>query len=49
MPNDHREQRPVISFDCGVDDRLMELNRLFHEHLQRFGIEHRYAEVDGGK
>lgn len=43
-----RDQRPVISFDCGLDDRLLEHNRRFHEHLQRLNIEHHYAEFDGG-
>ena len=43
-----RDQRPVIAFDCGVDDRLLEHNRRFHEHLQSRNIEHHYAEFDGG-
>lgn len=43
-----RVERPVISFDCGLDDRLLEHNRRLHEHLQRLNIEHRYAEFAGG-
>jgi S-formylglutathione hydrolase FrmB len=43
-----RQQRPVISFDCGLDDRLIEHNRKFHEHLQPLNIEHHYAEFEGG-
>ena len=43
-----REKRPVIAFDCGLDDRLLEHNRRFHEHLQGLNIEHCYAEYDGG-
>jgi len=39
--------RPVIAFDCGVDDRLLEHNRRFHEHLQSLDIEHTYAEFEG--
>ena len=42
-----RDQRPVITFDCGVDDRLLEHNRRFREHLQPRNIEHHYAEFDG--
>lgn len=43
-----REDRPVIAFDCGTEDRLLEHNRRFHEHLQALNIEHSYAEFDGG-
>ncbi|HYH11316.1 MAG TPA: alpha/beta hydrolase family protein [Thermomicrobiales bacterium] len=42
-----RGERPVITFDCGVDDRLLETNRRFHEHLQALDIDHTYAEFDG--
>jgi putative tributyrin esterase len=42
------EQQPVISFDCGVDDQLIEENRAFHNHLDRIGLEHHYAEHSGG-
>ena len=44
----NRDQRPVIAFDCGVDDRLLEHNRRFHEHLQSLNVDHAYAEFDGG-
>ncbi|MBA2469787.1 MAG: esterase family protein [Chloroflexia bacterium] len=40
-------QRPVISFDCGTDDQLLEQNRRFHAHLDKLGIEHHYAEHPG--
>lgn len=43
-----RQERPVLSFDCGVDDELIEHNRSFHAHLARLGIEHHYAEFEGG-
>lgn len=43
-----RPEQPVISFDCGIDDRLLEQNRRFHENLQALNIEHRYAEFPGG-
>ncbi|HWV24803.1 MAG TPA: alpha/beta hydrolase family protein [Thermomicrobiales bacterium] len=39
---------PVISFDCGRDDRLVDDNRAFHEHLQAIGLAHRYEEHEGG-
>lgn len=44
----NREQRPEISFDCGTGDELLEHNRRFHEHLQSLGVEHHYAEFEGG-
>ena len=43
-----RAERPVITFDCGTDDRLLEHNRRLHEHLQALNIEHHYAEFAGG-
>ncbi len=42
------DHKPVISFDCGTDDELLEENRWFPSELQRLGLEHRYAEFDGG-
>lgn len=39
---------PVISFDCGVDDELIQSNRDFAAHLRRLGIDHHYAEHPGG-
>lgn len=42
-----RESRPVISFDCGLDDGLLEHNRRFHEHLQSLNVDHFYAEYEG--
>jgi len=41
-------QKPVISFDCGVDDELIEENRALHAHLERIGLDHHYAEHAGG-
>jgi S-formylglutathione hydrolase FrmB len=43
-----REDQPVIAFDCGTEDSLLEHNRRFHEHLQGLNIEHRYREHPGG-
>ncbi len=38
---------PVISFDCGVDDELIQHNRDLDQHLTRLGIDHHYAEHAG--
>ncbi len=38
---------PVISFDCGVDDELIQHNRNIDEHLSRLGLDHHYAEHPG--
>lgn len=42
------DRKPVISFDCGVDDELIEENRAFRDHLGTIGLEHHYAEHPGG-
>ena len=39
--------QPVITFDCGVDDELIQHNRDFDEHLTRIGLDHTYAEHPG--
>lgn len=41
------DQPPVISFDCGVDDRLIESNRALHAHMDKIGMAHGYAEHPG--
>lgn len=38
---------PVIAFDCGVDDELIEHNRNLDEHFTRIGLDHHYAEHPG--
>ena len=38
---------PVISFDCGVDDELIQHNRDLDQHLTRLGLDHHYAEHPG--
>ena len=38
---------PAIRFDCGTEDRLIEHNRRFRDHLQRLGVAHEYAEYPG--
>ena len=39
---------PAISFDCGVDDELIEDNRKFDAYLDQIGLDHHYAEHAGG-
>lgn len=41
------ETLPVLRFDCGTDDRLIDSNRRFHAHLERLGLPHTYAEHPG--
>lgn len=40
-------EAPVISFDCGVDDFLIDDNRSFHAYLDEIGLRHHYAEHPG--
>ena len=42
-----RADRPVLCFDCGVDDELIEENRALHAQLDEIGLEHLYAEHPG--
>jgi putative tributyrin esterase len=39
--------RPVLRFDCGTEDFLLEHNRAFHKHLERIGYDHEYVEHPG--
>lgn len=39
---------PTISFDCGVDDELLEFNRELDTLMTELGIDHHYAEHPGG-
>ncbi|MCO5215497.1 MAG: alpha/beta hydrolase-fold protein [Thermomicrobiales bacterium] len=38
---------PVITFDCGVDDFLIEENRRYHAFLNEIDLEHTYNEHPG--
>lgn len=42
-----RDNKPELSFDCGVDDFLIDENRAFHAQLDEIGLEHHYAEHNG--
>ena len=44
----NREKLPVIRFDCGREDQLIEANRELHHQLMEEGIEHVFEEFDGG-
>lgn len=39
---------PPIRFDCGTGDDLVTANRWLHGVLDAAGIEHTYAEFEGG-
>jgi putative tributyrin esterase len=39
---------PALRFDCGRDDPFIVANRQLHADLQAAGIEHQYAEHEGG-
>lgn len=41
------KEPPVITFDCGVDDELIEDNRKFDAYLTKLGLAHTYAEHPG--
>lgn len=43
-----RTHRPVISFDCGTEDFLLDANRAFHAYLDELEIAHQYQEHPGG-
>ena len=40
--------KPVITFDCGTEDELLEESRRFHKYLEGIGLEHTYNEHPGG-
>jgi len=44
---DSKEPRPVISFDCGVDDELIDQNRCLDAWMTSVGLDHHYAEHPG--
>lgn len=38
---------PPLRFDCGLDDNLIEANRLLHNQLNSEGIDHTFQEFSG--
>jgi len=43
----NRKRLPAIRFDCGTEDRLIDVNRDLHKHFNKHGIKHEYAEFPG--
>jgi len=41
-------QIPRLTFDCGIDDHLLESNRSYHAFLNAHGIPHTYREHPSG-
>ena len=39
---------PTITFDCGVDDRLVSHHRRLHTHMEAIGLPHTFHEHPGG-
>lgn len=39
---------PPLRFDCGLQDDLLQDNRILHEQLKTFDIPHSYQEFEGG-
>jgi len=44
----NKDNLPALRFDCGIDDDLVEANRLLHNQLLQEGIDHIYEEFSGG-
>jgi len=42
-----KSKRPKLRIDCGVDDFLLDGNRMFHAHLDKIGYKHEYEEFPG--
>lgn len=43
----HKGNLPRIRFDCGIDDLLIEYNRILHQQLKNQNIPHIYQEFSG--
>jgi putative tributyrin esterase len=43
----HKDQLPPMRFDCGIDDELIEYNRILHKQLDDHSIAHIYEEFPG--
>jgi len=44
----NRKNLPPLRIDCGIDDLLIEYNRVLHQELDKEKIEHLYEEFSGG-
>ena len=38
----------MITFDCGIDDDVIESNRRLHGHMEAIGLPYQYVELPGG-
>ncbi|SFF67659.1 S-formylglutathione hydrolase FrmB [Salegentibacter agarivorans] len=47
MMLEHKNELPLIRFDCGKDDLLIEHNRKLHKKLTKANIKHIYTEFEG--
>jgi len=45
--NQNKESLPPIRFDCGINDLLIEHNRVLHHKLTKAKIDHNYQEFEG--
>lgn len=43
-----QQAMPLLTFDCGADDHLLDDNRRFHAFLEARGVPHSYHEHPGG-
>ena len=43
-----RDNPPVVSFDCGTEDELLDENRLLDQRMKDAGLAHTYNEHPGG-
>jgi len=43
----HKDGLPPLRFDCGMDDPLIEENRMLHKRLDDCGVPHAYHEFEG--
>jgi S-formylglutathione hydrolase FrmB len=41
------ESTPVISFDCGTEDGLLDSNLKLHQHMETIGLEHHWSTHPG--
>lgn len=42
-----RDKPPVLTFDCGVDDELIDENRKLHARMEQAGLVHTHKEHPG--
>ncbi|MEM6377999.1 MAG: alpha/beta hydrolase-fold protein [Bacteroidota bacterium] len=45
---ENQAKLPALRFDCGIQDDLIDANRLLHQQLTQANIPHKYQEFPGG-